>query len=53
MNKIRTILLALLLSVATTPLMADFTGPYVGVTLAANGAVLGLEDLHGALRRHF
>jgi hypothetical protein len=38
MNKIRTILLALLLSVATTPLMADFTGPYVGVTLAANGA---------------
>ena len=38
MNKIRTILLALLLSVATTPLMADFTGPYVGVSLNASGA---------------
>jgi hypothetical protein len=38
MNKIRTILLALLLSVATTPLMADFTGPYVGISLNASGA---------------
>jgi len=40
MKKLRTILLACLLSVATTPLMADFTGPFIGLSLNASGAEL-------------
>ena len=43
MNKIRTIVFALLVSIATTPLLAagsDFAGPYFGIRASVNGAEL-------------